>query len=125
MSGIEQQEAHITAPPATNIAAIAVTSTSAGTDLSAANQLGPEVNLGRFVTFQADGGDIYVAFGATDPAAIVAATTTAGSAERCWLLKDGQPQSFVLNGLTYVEAITATTATLRCYVSSRLPHEEA
>jgi alkylation response protein AidB-like acyl-CoA dehydrogenase len=125
MSGIEEQAAHLLAPQATKIAAIAVTSTSAGTDLSAANQLGSDINKGRFVTFMADGGDIYVAFGSSDPAAIVAATTTAGSAERCWLLKDGVPQDFVLNGLTYVEAITATTATLRCYVSSRLPHAEA
>lgn len=127
MSGIQEQAAHILAPQATKIAAIAVTSTSAGTDLSATNQLGTAINKGRYVTFMADGADIYVAFGATDPAAIDQANTTAGNAARCWLLKDGQPQDFCLNGLTFVEAktVSGSTATLRAYVSSRLEHAES
>lgn len=120
------QAAYVTMPVATRIAAIAVTDTSAATDISATNQLGTYLKgKGRMVTLMADGNDIYFAAGVTDPAAINDATTTAGSADRCWLLKDGQPQSFVYNGEKFWELKCASgeTATLRAYVSSRNPNE--
>jgi len=115
------QAAWVRMPKATEIAAIPVTATSAATDMSATNQLGAELEPGKFVTLCADGNDIYIAVGTTDPAAINDATTTAGSAERCWILKDGQPQPFTYNGEKYWELKCATglTATLRAYVSSK------
>lgn len=121
------QAAFITMPVATRIAAIAVTDTSAATDMSATNQLGTYLKGARMVTLMADGADIYFAAGVTDPAAVNDATTTAGSADRCWLLKDGQPQSFVYNGEKFWELKCASTetATLRAYVSSRNPNERS
>lgn len=121
------QAAYVTMPVATRIAAIAVTATSGATDMSATNQLGTYLKVARMVTLVADGNDIYFAAGTTDPAAINDATTTAGSADRCWLLKDGQPQSFVYNGEKFWELKCATgeTATLRAYVSSRNPNESS
>ena len=121
MSEVEIQCAYVTAPVVGAIAAIAVTATSTGTDLSATNQLGSSfVDKGRFVTFVADGADVYLGFSLTDPAAVDPANVTAGNVARAWLLKDGQPQSFILRGVKFVEARTSSgTATLRCYVSSR------
>lgn len=119
--------AYITMPVATRIAAVAVTSTSAATDMSATNQLGTYLKMGRMVTMVADGNDIYIATGTTDPAAINDATTTAGSADRCYLLTAGQPQSFVYNGEKFWELKCASgeSATLRAYVSSRNPNERS
>lgn len=121
------QAAYVTMPVATRIAAIAVTDTSAATDMSATNQLGTYLKKGRMVTLVADGNDIFFAAGTTDPAAISDTNTTAGNAARCWVLKDGQPQSFVYNGEKFWELKCASTetATLRAYVSSRNPNESS
>ena len=119
--------AYVTMPVATRIAAVAVTATSGATDMSATNQLGTYLKMGRMVTMMADGNDIYIATGTTDPAVIDDAEVAAGDPQRCWLLKDGQPQSFVYNGEKFWELKCASgeTATLRAYVSSRNPNERS
>jgi len=119
------QAEHVTMPVAGRIAAVAVTSTSGATDMSATNQLGTYLQVGRYVTMVADGNDIYIATGTTDPSAIDDTNTTAGNAARCYLLTAGIPQSFAYNGEKYWELKCASgeTATLRAYVSSRLPSQ--
>ncbi len=127
MNSVIVQAEHVVMPRAGRIAAIAVTATSAATDMSASNQLGTELKDGRYVTMVADGNDVYIATDTVDPSAISDTNTTAGNAARCYLLSAGVPQSFVYHGEKYWELKCASgeTATLRAYVSSRLESETA
>lgn len=125
MSDQEQQAAYIIGPHINKVSVLALTTTTAGLDLSAAAELGPDVDAGKYLTLRADGADVYYFMnssnaGTADPAA------TSG-ADRCYLLPNGQTESFIPRAGFHCVRARASTGTgyLRMYISSKPPNELA
>lgn len=106
-------------PPISGISAMAVTSTTAGTDLSATTELGASIKKGKFITLIADA-DVYFFFNTSNAGTVDETNTTAGNATRCFLLPAKLPMRVLVpqGGYHFIRYKTATTATLRAYISS-------
>lgn len=123
-SAVEIEAANIIAPvlngagvhARNRIAAIATSTSSAVTDLTS---LISDVGKGHYLTFMADGGDIYVAFNNANSGSIDETATGAGVTIP-WKLEDSLPQHFrIVENYTYIITKAATgTPKLRVYVSS-------
>lgn len=140
MSGsIEQEAANIIAP-LVNIAAaagvpaqvtqmaIAVTTTSTVQDLSGISAIG----RGHFITLQADGGDVYIAFNKVNGGTIDNTATGVGTGI-CQRIPSGQDRTYRLpnvdspNDTAYQYLLHKTstgTATLRISISSLSPNSD-
>ena len=107
-------------PAINGIAAMAVTTTTAGTDLSLATQLGAGIKKGKFITLVADAA-VFFFFNTSDAGTVDETNTTAGNATRCFLLPANTPLRVLVpsGGYHFIRYKTATgTATLRAYISS-------
>lgn len=124
-SQVEIEAANIMGPGANGvgpharnrIGAIGVTTTSARANLATYIS---DVDKGHYLTFVADGGDVYIAFTNTDAGSIDQTNVTAGNAAVCWKLSADVPQHFrILENFTWLIHKAATgTPTLRFYLSS-------
>ena len=126
---IQTEAANIVAPllntsARRRIGAIAITSTSTVFDLSTYITT---ITAGHYLSFIADGADVYVAFNDANSGTVDNTVTTAGAVTVCYLLKDGVEKNFRLIGdHKYLVAKTASgTATLRVAVSSLSPTQSA
>ena len=120
----QEQYFNLTPPVFGRIACIAVTSTSAATDLSADATAGKEFINGQMIRLYADGADVYFAF-STENASTIDDTATGASAGKCGCIPAGTSQDFCcawLNGAQckylYTKTKTGLTATLRITTSS-------
>lgn len=122
MSAIELQAAHIIAPHISRTSVVASTTSSARVNLAAAAELGPDCESGKFVTMCADGADVYFFFNNNDAGTADGAQTS--GTNRCFVLKDGLPQMFVLrSGYTWLVHIASGACVIRSYISSKPPSE--
>jgi hypothetical protein len=112
MAGIETLAAKVRPPLEGNIRVVAITTTSAATDISEF--------AGQYVTFQAQGGDVFIVF--ADSGAVADNTATTGDT-RCAMIPVGTSKDFFLidarlSAFTHFAAETASgTATLRYWLS--------
>lgn len=123
MSDHVEQAAYIIGPHIGKISVMALTTTTAGLDLSATTELGPDVDKGKMVTFRADGGDVH--FFLNDSNAGTADPSATSGNNRTYLLPNGQEMAFFPRaGYHFVRAVVATgTGFLRSYISSKPPNE--
>ncbi len=97
MSGhIDLLAANILAPSQNEVAVFTTSTTGIVTTLSASSHLGKLALKGDFLTFCADGGDVYFFMSRTGVDSTPTVGTGITDGERSWLLKDGVPQSFRL-----------------------------
>lgn len=136
---VEMLAANITCPEDNRIAVFTTSTTDVITTLSATGHLGQLATSGHYLTFCADGGDVYMFMKVTGDDAGAAGTvsrTAVAGATRTWLLKDGVPQSFRMTKDTSIaypavnirtrvyHVCTAAAKKLRVYCSSALTSEQ-
>lgn len=124
-SQVEVEAANIIAPGVNGIGlharnrigAIATSTTSARANLATYIS---DYDDGHYLTFVADGGDVYIAFTNADSGVIDQTTVTAGNAAVCWKLSADVPQHFrILENFTWlIHKASTGTPTLRFYLSS-------
>jgi len=123
---INEMADYVTPPKISEIRCVAVTATSAATRLDNDAIL---QGKGRcYVSFTADGADVYLQFGPNSSITANSAATTGNN--RTYVIYNGTEKHFVLNSAdaqqAYVAAATANggsqTATLRFYRSSGPEH---
>ncbi len=131
---IEQEAANIIAP-ILNVAGqltqfvLSVATASARVDMST---LLTQWSAGHYLTVQADGGTVYLAFNVADAGAIDETVTTAGAVTLCQAIPDGQTRHFRLppiddagSGNPYQWLIHkgSVACKLRGYISSLAPSQ--
>lgn len=119
MSDAEVSAANILAPQVGSIAVVATAVAVVSLDLTTRTELAEAFTSGKFITFCADGGDVYVAFSNAAAAIAIDPAAVAGNTQ-CYLLPQGQERPFRFrNGFHFMKYRSAAgTPTLRMYVSS-------
>jgi hypothetical protein len=113
-----EEAANILSPHIGKIAAIAVATSSARTDLAAAAQLGAEHGNG-YLTFVADGGKVWFFLNNADAGTADEAAVTGN--DRTFVIPDGGRMDFKLrNGYTWLVHKGSAACVLRVYRSSSL-----
>ena len=119
MSDAEVSAANILAPQVGSIAVVATSVAVVSLDLTTRAELAEAFASGKFITFCADGGDVYVAFSNAAAAIVIDPTAVTGNTQ-CYLLPQGQERPLRFrNGYHFMKYRSAAgTPTLRMYVSS-------
>jgi hypothetical protein len=127
MSQLDLEAVNPIGPLLGDIRAIAVTTSSARYDLSALAEFGLGEDLARVLRFEADGGNVYMAFTTANSGSISESVTTAGDAQQCAVIQAGTFKDY---RLPYVRGVGLATwilvkgspaCTLRISISSEDP----
>ena len=129
MSGIFEESVDPKGARLGNIRAIAVTTSSAITDLSASTEIWNDILAGRMIRMRADGGDVYYAFNTANSGTVDQTNTTPGNATQCDIIPAGQfidvRPPYAANALGQWLILKGSVAcTLRISVCSESPHNK-
>ncbi len=123
MSLVEQEFYNSTTPIAGEIAVIATTTGSTTTDLSLAAQLGDIAIEGRYLTFEADGEDVFWFMG--DGTGTASATATAGATRTSRLPNGASVDRRLRRGQLFLTMISLTGGNfMRVSVTSTPPGKD-